>query len=138
MIGLKILLYSILRLEIAAKDKLLPTIDLSEKLKYCSKNFMEVYIMGDMVRFIGFVLVLACVAGFFYQLGALIFDKVKGNDFNLRRVVWVIVCGAVCVIAGPTTADAFLWVFKTVMDLGYFAVMVAIAYVVISALHRRR
>lgn len=94
--------------------------------------------MGDMVRFIGFLLVLACVAGFFYQLGALIFDKVKGNDLNWRRVVWVIVCGGVCVIAGPTTADAFLWVFKTVMDLGYFAVMVAIVYVVVSALHRRR
>ena len=99
---------------------------------------MEVYVMGDMVRFIGFVLVLACVAGFFYQLGALIFDKVKGNDLNWRRVVWVIVCGGVCVIAGPTTADAFLWVFKTVMDSGYFAVMVAIVYVVVSALHRRR
>ena len=138
MVGLKVLLYSILCLEIAAKDKLLPAMVLSEKLKYCSKNFMEVYIMGDMLRFIGFLLVLACVAGFFYQLGALIFDKVKGNEFNLRRVVWVIVCGGVCVIAGPTTADAFLWVFKTVMDLGYFAVMVAIVYVVVSALHRRR
>ena len=120
-------------MEIAAKGKLLPTIDLSENLKYCSKN-----IMGDMLRFIGFVLVLACVAGFFYHLGALIFDKVKGNDLNWRRVVWVIVCGGVCVIAGPTTADAFLWVFKTVMDLGYFAVMVAIVSVVVSALHRRR
>lgn len=138
MVNLQTLLYLVLYFLIAAKGKLLPTIDLSENLKYCSKNFMEAYIMGDMLRFIGFLLVLACVAGFFYQLGALIFDKVKGNDFNWRRVVWVIVCGGVCVIAGPATADAFLWVFKTVMDLGYFAVMVAIVYVVVSALHRRR
>ena len=128
MVNFQTLLYSILYFLIAAKDKLLPTIDLSENLN----------IMGDMLRLIAFLLVLACVAGFFYQLGALIFDKVKGNDLNWRRVVWVIVCGGVCVIAGPTTADAFLWVFKTVMDLGYFAVMVAIVYVVVSALHRRR
>lgn len=138
MVSSHVLLYLTLHLKIAAKGKLLPAMVLSEKLKYCSKNFMEVYIMGDMLRFIGFLLVLACVAGFFYQLGALIFDKVKGNDLNWRRVVWVIVCGGVCVIAGPTTADAFLWVFKTVMDLGYFTVMVAIVYVVVSALHRRR
>lgn len=94
--------------------------------------------MGDMLKFIVFLLVLACIAGFFYQLGALIFDKVKGNDFNWRRVVWVIICGAVCLLAGPTTTDAFLWVFKIVMDLGYFALMVAIVYVIVSALHHRR
>ena len=85
--------------------------------------------MGDMLRFFIFLLVLSCVAGFFYQLGVLILDKVKGNDFNWRRAVWVIVCGGVCVIAGPITADAFLWVF---------AAMVAIVSVVVSVLHRRR
>lgn len=95
---MKNLLYSILHLEIAAKDKLLPTIDLSENLKYCSKNFMEVHIMGDVLRFFVFLLVLSCAAGFFYQLGVLIFDRVRGNDFNWHRAVWVIVCGAVCVI----------------------------------------
>ena len=90
---------------------------------------MEVYVMGDMLRFFVFLLVLSCVSGFSYQLGALIFDKAKGNRFNWRRAIWVIVCGGVCVIVGPTTANAFLWVF---------AVMVAIVSAVVSVLHRRR
>ena len=85
--------------------------------------------MGDMLRFFVSLLVLSCVAGFFYQLGVLILDRIKGNDFNWSRAVWVIVCGGVCVIVGPTTADAFLWVF---------AVMVAIVSVAVSVLHRRR
>ena len=59
---------------------------------------MEVYIVGDVLRFFDFLLVLSGAAGFFYQLGVLIFDKVRGNDFSWRRAVWVIVCGAICVI----------------------------------------
>lgn len=94
--------------------------------------------MGDILRFMGFLLVLACIAGFFYQLGALILDKVKGNSFDWRRVVWLIICSTVCLIAGQTVTDAFLWFFKVVIDLGYFALMVAIAYVVVSALHHHR
>lgn len=94
--------------------------------------------MGDMLRFIGFLLVLACIAGFFYQLGALILNKVKGDSFDWRRVVWLIICSTVCLIAGQTATDAFLWFFKLAIDLGYFALMVAIVYVVVSALHHRK
>lgn len=66
--------------------------------------------MGDVLRFFVFLLVLSCAAGFFYQLGVLIFDRVRGNDFNWHRAVWVIVCGAVCVIVYVIGSLRLQWI----------------------------
>ena len=94
--------------------------------------------MQYIVNFITFLVVLAAVVGLFGNLGLLIYGKVKGNQIDWRKVVWLIICVITCIVFGPATSDAFLWLFKTVMDLIYFSVMFSIAYVIVTALHHRR